>query len=182
MSILAKKKVDLGKNVKKQLVSSPQHLLNEVDSEIPLEYTRAVDTFVMEKIKDVPLRIDVMRDGKTLMGGNLLWASKEEDGSIALFLENKKYLYPTRENVKTAMFHRHKKKTQGTIEIEIYSKSAPCVICGKPVEIFDENASCPNCGAKSHALHLEEWVRMRGECSVCQAKLLINKAGEIITA
>ncbi len=176
------KKEAAGKNVRKSLISSAKKWLQEISADYPtLEYTRAVDTYIFEKIKEAPLRIAVMREGDSLMTGNLLWVTDKDDGSVVLFLENKKYLYPTNDNVKGAFFFADK-KGGGRVEIEMHPNPQPCAICSKPMEIFDEVASCPSCGATSHVLHIEEWVTMKHVCSVCQVKLTINDDHRIVLA
>jgi hypothetical protein len=174
------KKAAVGKNVRKTLISSAKKWLQEISADYPaLEYTRAVDTYIFEKIKEAPLKIAVLREGDSLMTGNLLWVSDKEDGSAVLYLENKKYLYPTNDNVKGAFFYMDK-KGGGRVEIEMLPNPLPCAICSKPMEIFDEVASCPACGATSHVLHIEEWVQMKGSCSVCHARLAINSEHHIV--
>ncbi|MBN2153935.1 MAG: E3 ubiquitin protein ligase [Candidatus Lokiarchaeota archaeon] len=176
------KKVSAGKNVRKSLVSSVKKLLQEISADYPgLEYTRAVDTYIFEKIKETPLKAAVMREGDSLMTGNLLWATDKDDGVVVLFLENKKYLYPTNDNVKGAFFYIDK-KGGGRIEIEMHPNPMPCAICSKPMEIFDESSACPSCGATSHVLHLEEWIQMKGSCSVCNARLAIDSQHKIVLA
>jgi hypothetical protein len=178
---MGKKATGLGKNVRKALISSARKWLQEISADYAaLEYTRAVDTYIMEKIKESPLRISVMREGDVLMGANLLWVSDKEDNTVVLYIENKKYLYPTNENVKGAFFYADKKGAR--VEIEMHVTPTPCTICGKPMEIFDEAASCPSCGAASHVLHIEEWVSMKGSCSACQAKLVIDARHKIVLA
>lgn len=179
---MGKKATNVGKNVRKSLISSAKKWLQEIAADYPaLEYTRAVDTYIFEKIKEAPLKIAVMREGDSLMTGNLLWVTDKEDGSVVLFLENKKYLYPTNDNVKNVLFYMDK-KGGGRVEIDMHPNPQPCAICSKPMEIFDEVAACPTCGATSHVLHLEEWVNMKHSCSVCQAKLAINADHRIVLA
>nr|MDO8084771.1 hypothetical protein [Candidatus Sigynarchaeum springense] len=176
------KKEAVGKNVRKSLISSAKKLLQEISGDYAaLEYTRAVDTYIFEKIKETPLKVAVMREGDSLMTANVLWVTDRDDGSVALYLENKKYLYPTNDNVKGAFFYMDK-KGGGRIEIEMHPNPLPCAICSKPMEIFDEVSACPSCGATSHVLHLEEWVQTKHSCTVCNAKLAINPQHKIILA
>jgi hypothetical protein len=180
---MAKKAPILGKNVRKSLITSARKWIQEISQDYSsLEYTRAVDTYIMEKIKENPLRITVMREEQALMSANLLWVTEKEEGGVVLYLDNKKYLFPTNENIKGAFFSFDKKKATGVVEIEMHTNPAPCSICGKPMEIFDETASCPSCGSLSHVLHLEEWVRMKGTCSSCQVQLMINENNKIVLA
>jgi hypothetical protein len=183
---MGKKAADIGKNVKKSLVSSAKKLIQDISAEYKaLEYTKAVDTYIMEKVKEAPLHVDLKRDGKTLLTGNVVWISDKENGGVSIFLDNKQTLYPTPENVKNAIFHVGKKTTKaaaaGILEIETISNSPPCAVCSKPIEILDEIGTCPACGAASHRLHLEEWVTMKGQCNVCQVGLALGDKGEIIT-
>ncbi|MEX2683431.1 MAG: hypothetical protein Q6373_017780 [Candidatus Sigynarchaeota archaeon] len=176
------KKADVGKNVRKSLISSAKKFLQEISADYPaLEYTRAVDTYIFEKVKEAPLKVAVMREGDSLMTANVLWISDKDDGSVAIYLENKKYLYPSNENVKGAFFYMDK-KGGGRVEIEMHPNPPSCAICAKPMEIFDEVSACPSCQAISHVLHLEEWVQMKGSCSVCNAKLAINAQHKIVLA
>jgi hypothetical protein len=179
---MGKKATNVGKNVRKSLISSAKKWLQEISADYPaLEYTRAVDTYICEKIKEAPLKIAVMREGDSLMTANMLWVSDKDDKSVVLYLENKKYLYPTNDNIKGAFFFADK-KGGGRVEIEMLPNPMPCAICSKPMEIFDEVSSCPKCGATSHVLHLEEWVQMKGSCSVCNTKLAINAQHKIVVA
>ena len=182
---MGKKAAEVGKNVKKSLMSAKK-LVTDMSSEYKaLEFTRAVDTYIMEKVKENPLRVDLKRDGKSLLTGNVIWISDKENGGVSIYLDNKQTLYPTQENVKNAVFYVGKKtgKTAvgGVLEIETISNSPPCAICSKPIEILDEIASCPACGAESHRMHLEEWVNMKNECNVCHVGLAVGEKGEIST-
>jgi len=180
---MAKKAEILGKNVRKSLITSARKWIQEISQDYSaLEYTRAVDTYIMEKIKENPLKIAMMREDQALMSANLLWATDKEEGGVVLYLDNKKYLYPTNENIKGAYFSLDKKKAGGIVEIEMHPNPAPCAICGKPMEIFDEIISCPSCGATSHVLHLEEWIRMKGTCSACNVQLVLNENNKIVLA
>ena len=178
-----KGKSDVGKNVRKPLLSSPLKLMKEISASSGLEYTRAVDTIVMENTKDAPLKVSINRGGKSIATGNVAWISGTPDGKVHVYLDNKKYLYPTNENVKNAFFHKEKKKKPGgELEIEVSAASTKCVVCSKDIEIYDEAAECPLCGAQGHQPHLEEWVRMKNECSKCQAKLKVDESGSIVPA
>nr|MDO8116000.1 hypothetical protein [Candidatus Sigynarchaeota archaeon] len=179
-----KTKEILGKNVRKSLISAPKQFVQEISTDYPnFEFTRAVDTCVMEKIKETPLKIDIKRDGRSLLSSNLLWISRETDGHVTMYLENKKYLYPTADSVKGAFFYPPGKTGGGNVEIELQPNAPSCAICSKPMEIFDEVTACPSCGSQSHVVHIQEYIRMRGECNVCNAKLSISAAdGSIIMA
>ncbi|HME56026.1 MAG TPA: hypothetical protein VKM55_27735 [Candidatus Lokiarchaeia archaeon] len=180
---MAKKAAVLGKNVRKSLITSARKWIQEISQDYSgLECTRAVDTYIMEKIRENPLKITVIREDQALMSANLLWVTEKEEGGVVLYLDNKKFLYPTNENIKGAFFSLDKKKVAGIVEIEMHPNPAPCAICGKPMEIFDEITSCPSCGAMSHILHLEEWIRMKGSCSSCQVQLAINENNKIVLA
>jgi len=52
-----------------------------------------------------------------------------------------------------------------------------CVICRRPVR--ENLITTPCCGIYAHARHLQEWLRMKGTCPLCRAKLqerdLLNK-------
>nr|MDO8109758.1 hypothetical protein [Candidatus Sigynarchaeota archaeon] len=180
---MGKKAAGLGKNVRKSLTTNAKKWLQEISADYSaLEYTRAVDTYIMEKIKENPLKIVISREGDVLMSANLLWATDKDDGSVVLYLENKKYLFPSNENVKGAFCFFDKNKSGGSVEIDLNPTPPPCAICGKPMEIFDEIASCPTCGAASHVLHLQEWLRMKGACSVCSTKLVLGENNKILPA
>ncbi|MHA1698237.1 MAG: hypothetical protein ACTSWN_05295 [Promethearchaeota archaeon] len=175
-----KKLVDLGKNIRRPLLSNPNHFLQEIAEQYPIEFTRAVDTFIMENLKEKPLKIEVIKDGKSIMSANLLWISLEDDGSVMMYLDNKKYLYPKPENVRSALFMPIGKSARGYVEITVNTRLPVCVLCNNPIEIFDDSTRCPRCGAISHRVHLEEWIRMKGSCSVCNSPLSISEEGEII--
>ena len=176
------KKAAVGKNVRKTLISSAKKWLQEISADYPaLEYTRAVDTYIFEKTKEAPLKVAVLREGDSLMTGTLLWVSDKEDGSVVLYLENKKYIYPNNDNIKGAFFYMDK-KGGGRCEIEMHPNPQPCAICSKPMEVFDETSACPACGATSHMLHLEEWIQMKGSCGVCNTKLAMNTDHRVVLA
>jgi hypothetical protein len=44
-----------------------------------------------------------------------------------------------------------------------------CVICRRPVQ--ENLIKTPCCGIYAHAPHLQEWLRMKGTCPLCRAKL-----------
>ncbi|MBD3185847.1 hypothetical protein GF325_03375 [Candidatus Bathyarchaeota archaeon] len=179
---MGRKKQDVGKNIRKALLSSAKGFVQEIADEYEgLEYTQAADTFIMENLKEKPVEIDLQRDGKSLLEAKILWISQNGEGDVVLYLDNKRYLYPTPDTVKKAVFHELK-KGQGYIIIETTSDTAKCLICGKPIEIFDEADSCPSCGALSHSVHLDEWVRMKKDCPSCGAKLSMREDGTIMLA
>ncbi|MHA1683174.1 MAG: hypothetical protein ACTSUE_19700 [Promethearchaeota archaeon] len=178
---MGKKSKDVAKNIRKALLNSARMFIQEVaEAYSGLEYTRAVDTYIMENIKLKPLKIELKRDGRSLMSANLLWVSQNDEGDVVLYLENKRYLYPNTDNVKSAVFVPVKKGT-GHVEINTSSETAKC-FCGKPIEIFDESDSCPSCGVLAHAVHLKEWVQMKGNCPSCGTNLLVRENGEVSMA
>lgn len=180
---MAKKasKGDVSKNVKKNLVSSPHRLMQDMSGS-GLEHTRAVDTFIMENSKEAPLRIQVMRDGRLVTSGTVTWISSTRDEKVVMYLDTKKFLYPSNENVKNALYFPDKKKGGGEIQVEVVPVASTCTVCSKAIEIFDEPAECPVCGAPAHQAHLEEWVRMKGECSKCNARLAVDGNGTVSAA
>ncbi|MHA1792331.1 MAG: hypothetical protein ACTSVI_06775 [Promethearchaeota archaeon] len=179
---MAKKKQLTSKNIRKSLLSSPRTFLQDVaEGYEGLRFTQAVDTYILENRKRTPVRVDVTQDGKTVFSANLLWVSLNNEGNLELYCDNKRSLYPNSDNVKGAFFHLLKKGT-GYIEIITTSTSAPCVVCQKPIEIFDYPDSCPSCGAIAHQAHLQEWIQMNGNCPACGIPLRINDVGEIVTS
>lgn len=46
-----------------------------------------------------------------------------------------------------------------------------CLICRKPVLYGEQVLECPFCKIKAHAPHLLEWLRVKGTCPNCRAKL-----------
>ncbi|HME54741.1 MAG TPA: PQQ-binding-like beta-propeller repeat protein [Candidatus Lokiarchaeia archaeon] len=167
----------------KSLSSDVRNWLHEISPEYnALEYTRAIDTCIMEKIREHPLKITVKCDDQVMASGNLRWLAEKEDSGVELSLDTGKRLYPTRENVKGAWFTLDERKGFGSIEIYVNPTPTPCAICGKPMEIFDEQSSCPACGVTFHVNHLEEWMRTSGACPGCKVRLVINDSNKIVIA
>ncbi|MFX0101092.1 MAG: hypothetical protein ACFFCS_16070 [Candidatus Hodarchaeota archaeon] len=179
---MGKKAKIIGKNIRKALMTSPKMFIQEVAEDYEgLEYTLARTTYIMEQLKATPLKIDVKKGGRSIISGTLVWVGEDPTGGgIEFYLDNKKHLYPNADNVKGAFFHSQGKGGGGYVEITVHDTSIRCLICGKEIEIFDEPASCPVCGAKSHLVHLLEWVRMKGECSACSARLGVGESGDVI--
>jgi hypothetical protein len=46
-----------------------------------------------------------------------------------------------------------------------------CLICRKPIWHGETVLECPFCKMKAHTPHLLEWLRVRGTCPNCKAKL-----------
>ncbi|MCE7743525.1 MAG: hypothetical protein GPJ52_00155 [Candidatus Heimdallarchaeota archaeon] len=49
-----------------------------------------------------------------------------------------------------------------------------CMICKRPISFGEEIASCPKCQNQAHFAHLQEWIKAKGKCPMCSAKLKEN--------
>ena len=56
-----------------------------------------------------------------------------------------------------------------------------CSVCHMAIQGSDEYSRCPQCGSPAHYAHLAEWIKIRGTCPVCRAKIKIQ-AKESVTA
>ena len=69
------------------------------------------------------------------------------------------------------------KKCAYTIDLD--TKSCPncqievmrCMICKRPISFGEETATCPKCQNQAHFAHLQEWIKAKGKCPMCSAKL-----------
>lgn len=46
-----------------------------------------------------------------------------------------------------------------------------CSVCKLPIAFGDDVGMCSLCEAKGHLAHLQEWIKIKGECPVCMQKL-----------
>lgn len=47
-----------------------------------------------------------------------------------------------------------------------------CSVCKRKIYFKDETALCPNCKARAHKNHIQEWLKSLGTCPKCQKHLL----------
>lgn len=172
---MAKKEKVNDVNIRAALLKSPRELIQLLTSNIQgLKFTKVLATYVMES-KD--LTVQLFKEGRNFIEGDLIWLGNRQDnkeGSVLCFSDKKqlKSIIPTNDNTLDAVLDVNK----GIIRISIVSRLR-CAICGKAIEIFDEEASCPICDAKSHGEHLREWVKMKASCPVCKKALTLDRTG-----
>lgn len=49
-----------------------------------------------------------------------------------------------------------------------------CMICKRPISFGEETAACPKCQNQAHFAHLQEWIKAKGKCPMCSAKIKEN--------
>jgi len=173
---MAKKSKIAEISIKESLLKSPKELISAITSNYQgLRFTKVLSTYIMES-KD--LVVQLLRDGKNFMEGNLIWLGNRtdnKDGVVLCIQQDKKVMkqiLPTEDNTLEALFDTNKAIIKITTVARIN-----CAVCGKPIEIFDEEYLCPICEAKAHSDHLRDWIKMRGSCPVCQKTLSLDKKG-----
>jgi len=59
--------------------------------------------------------------------------------------------------------------------------SVRCIVCNLYIKREDINKSrkCPHCNGIGHRNHILEWLRMKGTCPHCRAKLRSNELKEV---
>ena len=54
-------------------------------------------------------------------------------------------------------------------------ESIKCVICWKPIDIYDKDANsymeCPHCHQKAHQDHMLRWLATHHTCPYCRGKM-----------
>ncbi|MBD3350192.1 MAG: hypothetical protein GF364_01765 [Candidatus Lokiarchaeota archaeon] len=178
---MAKKKTVSDVNVRAAVLKSPKEVISAITSNIQgIKFTKVLSTYVMES-KD--LEIELIRDGKSFMDGDLIWLGNRKDnkeGTVFCFQANKrdmKTIMPTNDNCQSIILDVNK----GIIKLSVVSRLR-CAVCGKSIEIFDEESQCPICEAKAHSEHLKEWIKMKGSCPVCKKGLALDRQGIPIIA
>jgi hypothetical protein len=163
--------------IKKEAFSEPLKLINEISPYLNIEYTKAIQTYIIEK-RD--LELVLMKEGSSELKGRLVWLGNRKDGKEGTVLCIKtnsdiQKLNPTPENIEKVLLDLKKER----ILLHTEAK-AKCAVCEKKIEIFDEVLSCPICGAKGHKDHFLEWIQMKGNCPVCKKELTISSAGKVM--
>ncbi|MHA1338642.1 MAG: hypothetical protein ACTSRZ_00135 [Promethearchaeota archaeon] len=163
-------------SIREPLLKSPKELISAITSNFQgLRFTKVLSTYVMESKN---LEVQLLREGKVFMEGDLIWLGNRtdnKDGVVLCIQQDKKsmkQIIPTEDNTQEAIFDSNK----GIIKISTVSRIR-CAVCGKAIEIFDEESSCPICEAKAHSEHLRDWIRMRGTCPVCKKGLTLDRNG-----
>jgi len=163
--------------IKKEAFTDPIKLIIEISSHINIQYTKVIQTYVIENRN---LELILIQEDSSPLRGKLVWLGKRKEGKEGTVLCIKtnseiQKLNPTPENIEKVILDIKKEK------ILLYTESkAKCAVCEKKIEIFDDVMSCPICGAKAHKDHFLEWIRMKGNCPVCKKSLAISSTGKIM--
>jgi len=165
-------KVDITNEVFKE----PIEVVNQLSSHLGLNYTKVIQTYVME---DRRLNLTLEDQGNSYFKGKVVWiGNKKDDTEGSIFCvdtrEELKQISPTAENTENVTLDIKKE----LIKVSTASKTK-CSVCGKNIEIFDEVTGCPICEAKAHREHLTDWVRMKHTCPVCKKSLNVSSTGVI---
>jgi hypothetical protein len=171
---MAKKTKDIVVNLKDAVFRNPQNVIKELNNHIQgLKFTKVIQTYVLE---DKDLKIQLLREGRVNMQGNLIWFGNKPDhteGTVFCFQSEKngmKQVLPTADNTQEITLDISKQ----VIKISTLSR-IKCAVCGKFIEIFDTELKCPVCEAKAHGEHLKEWIKMKSSCPVCKKPLTLNR-------
>lgn len=159
-----------------EIFKEPVEVINKITSNMGLDYTKVIQTYVME---DRKLSLELEEDGSDYFKAKIVWiGNKKDDTSGTIFCVDKrgdlKELNPTEENTEKAILDLKKEK----IKIITGAKSK-CSVCGKKIEIFDEVTSCPICGAKGHKDHVIDWIKMKHTCPACKKSVDVSSSGVI---
>ncbi len=178
---MAKKVKNENINIKASILKNPQSAIKEISNNIQdLNFTKVIQTYVME---NQSLKVQLTREGRIFMQGNLIWIGNKKDNSEGTVLcfqsekNGKQQISPTNDNSQDIILDISK----GVIKIQAVSRLR-CAVCGKAIEIFDTEMKCPICEAKAHGEHLKEWIKMKSSCPVCKKPLILNKNGVPVEA
>ncbi len=178
---MAKKKTSEEQlNIKPVLLKGPKFLIQAIKSSIKdVNTTKVISTWVIESEN---ILIKVLNQGKTLFSGVVKWIGNRNDGAkgtVLCIASNKdlKIIRPTSGTIKDAVLNVEKK----AIGLNTVSNTK-CSVCGKGLNIFDEQSSCPLCNAPAHKEHLREWVKMRNTCPVCKKEITLDPHSDKILA
>jgi hypothetical protein len=165
-------------NITSELLKGPQKIINLLSESLNVEYTKVIQTFVMEN-RNIELVLN-QKDASSLKG-NLIWIGNRKDGEEGLVICFKsknelKFLYPTTQNIEDIVLNSKKDR----IIIMSDSNKQKCSVCGKPIEIFDKFLRCPICEEKGHENHMIEWIQKEGTCPVCKKSISISRLGRLI--
>ncbi|TFF98636.1 MAG: E3 ubiquitin-protein ligase [Promethearchaeota archaeon] len=165
-------------NLTSQILRGPQDMINFLSESLNIDYTKVIQTFVMENRK---IELIINQIDSPTVKGELVWIGNRKDGEEGLVIcftskEELNFIYPTLQNVEDIVINN--KKNRLTISSD--SNKQKCSVCGKPIEIFDKFLSCPVCEEKAHKNHLIEWVQKEGKCPVCKKSISISRMGSLI--
>lgn len=165
-------------NVTSEVLKGPKKIITILSDNLNLEYTKVIQTFVMENRK---IELVLNQKDSSTVKGELVWIGNRKDGEEGLVIcftskNELKFLYPTPQNVEEIVLNRKKDR----IIIMSDSNEQKCSVCGKPIEIFDKFLRCPICEEKAHKNHLVEWVQKEQTCPVCKKAISISSRGKLI--
>ena len=166
-------------NIKAPLFEGPKILIQGLKSSIDgFQSTKVIQTWVLE---NEVLKLDVVdTNGKSMYNGKIKWIGNVQGSSKGCVIcvdsgKDFRMIIPTEDTMSDAELDLEK----NAIRITAIER-AKCSVCGKGLRIFDETASCVHCGAKAHADHLQEWVKMRSSCPICKKALALSPQNEIL--
>lgn len=160
-------------NIRGATLKGPKLLIQQMSEKTPdLRTTRVIQTFIME---NQDLKLGIVKDNKMLYSGVVRWIGNRGnniDGTV-FAVENKdeiKVITPTKSNSGDIEFVPER------MQIKINATSTiNCGICGRPIEIFDEESVCPHCESSFHKDHIVDYVNKKKECFSCKKALEIKE-------
>ena len=165
-------------NVKGLVFKSPKVLLQGLASSAEgIDATKVIQTYVLE---NAVLKVNVMKDGKSLYAGEVKWIGNRLDGAPGCVIcaasgKELRLIEPSDDTVNDVVFDSEK----FMLVIDSAEKTR-CSVCGKGLRIFDQNMACPLCGSKAHSDHLSEWIKMRHSCPICKKELDLDRENKPI--
>lgn len=175
------KKKESDVNIRAAVLKGPKEVIQALTSNIQgIKFTKVISTYVMESDE---VKIHLLREGRSFMSGELIWLGNRKDnkdGTVLCFQKDKKNMTkitPTNDNTQEILLDVNK----SLIKLSTVSR-LKCAVCGKAIEIFDDESQCPICEAKAHTDHLRDWINMKGSCPVCKKPLALDHQGVPIIA
>ena len=164
-------------NLRGSVLKGPKLTIQQITQNAQnVRFTRVIQTYIMET---QDLKLGLFKDNKVIYSGTVKWIGNRPDSAegTVFCVENKdelKILSPTKSNSSDIEYVPEK----GQIKIKALS-TTNCGICGKGIEIFDEESTCPLCESSFHKDHILEYVNKKSECYTCK-KPLSNNNGVLV--
>jgi len=164
-------------DITKEFIEGPDKIVevmekNDVDKKDPLTYTKTLHTFLFDnKITATVYSSDSPSASK--VSGTVEWIGdlRGEEKGAEFFIRTRSEGRVVRfsiNNLKSAKYNPQKRN------FSLTQNPITCPVCNKPITPDQKTITCPNCNVLAHKDDFLEYLKMKGECPACKAKLTMK--------
>ena len=161
----------------KELIEGPEKIVDvmkkkDIDKKDPLSYTKTLKTYLFDnEITAIIYASDQPNASK--FGGTVEWIGdrRDDEKGTEFFIRSRsegRVLSFGINNVKVCNYNPHKRS------FNIIQNPVTCPVCNKPILPDQSTISCPNCHVVAHKEDYLEYLKLKGECPACAAKLTLK--------